>query len=269
MDTNEKTPRPGYWAVIPAGIRYDDRIPPNAKLLYAEISALTNEDGYCWATNEYFAQLYQFSERTIRRLLDALEAAGFIRVEEKHGAKNTLEWRRIYAAINPLAGAPPGEFSLDKNVQTDVRDTASLDKIVRSLDKNVQTHLIKKNNLKDQTRARETMCATHLPERFEAFWKFYRSIPGEDGRPRSENRARAVKEWDALRPDDKLVDRIAHALVKQLATATWSRGIGIPQAATYLHQRRWEDADELPEADELPRVGQNRPEPVGKDVEWA
>ena len=68
---SEKTARPSYWAVIPADVRYDDQIPANAKLLYGEISALCDRTGYCWAKNEYFAQLFGFAEVTVSRLVSA------------------------------------------------------------------------------------------------------------------------------------------------------------------------------------------------------
>lgn len=140
MDDNQSAPsaRPSYWAVLPAEIRYDDRLPASAKLLYAEISSLTGKDGYCWADNNYFARLYQITERSVRRLLDALAELGYIRIEEERSRHNVLDQRRIFAGLNPLAGAPE---SLDKNVQR----PESLDKNVRSLDKSVQRHFILNN----------------------------------------------------------------------------------------------------------------------------
>lgn len=43
MSTKEK---PGYYAVIPTAVQYCDKIPASAKLLYGELSALSNACGY-------------------------------------------------------------------------------------------------------------------------------------------------------------------------------------------------------------------------------
>lgn len=67
-----------YYAVIPANVRYDKDLPPNAKLLYGEITALCNEKGFCWARNGYFAELYDVSSFTISRWIKALADKGYI-----------------------------------------------------------------------------------------------------------------------------------------------------------------------------------------------
>lgn len=71
---------PSYYAVIPADVRYSN-IPPNAKLLYGEITALCSKIGYCWATNAYFSELYKVSPKTVSEWVSALKKEGFIDVE--------------------------------------------------------------------------------------------------------------------------------------------------------------------------------------------
>ena len=56
-----------YYAVIPATVRYDEDLPFGAKMLYGEITALSNQRGYCFAQNAHFAKLYSLSTSTISR----------------------------------------------------------------------------------------------------------------------------------------------------------------------------------------------------------
>ncbi|BDP87290.1 helix-turn-helix domain-containing protein [Enterococcus faecium] len=85
-----------YYAIIPANVRYDDSLIPSAKLLYGEITALCNEKGYCWASNEYFANQYKVSKPTIQNWLKSLEEKGYIyrEVKYKEGSKE-IEARYI------------------------------------------------------------------------------------------------------------------------------------------------------------------------------
>lgn len=70
--------KPGYYAILTAEVRYDKNLTADEKLLYAEITALTQMNGACYAPNSYFAELFSCEERTIRRRLEKLEKSGYI-----------------------------------------------------------------------------------------------------------------------------------------------------------------------------------------------
>lgn len=93
-------PQQAYWGVIPGELRTDDTLPANAKLLYVDISTLTNQRGYCFASNEYLAGLYGWTERSVQRMIAALARRGYIQVEMVQGHE-----RRIYAGA--YLGRPP------------------------------------------------------------------------------------------------------------------------------------------------------------------
>ena len=99
--------RPSYYAVIPADVRYDDGIPPNAKLLYGEISALIGKDGFCYASNAYFMKLFGFSDPTISRLITQLEKAGYIRRQIERDDSGQVKRRKIYLSVSVPDIQPP------------------------------------------------------------------------------------------------------------------------------------------------------------------
>ena len=81
---------PNYFAVIPATVLYSKTLSAPAKLLYAEISALTNEKGFCWASNEYFAKNHDVAARSIQNWLSELKNGGFIEINYEYST-NTKE----------------------------------------------------------------------------------------------------------------------------------------------------------------------------------
>ena len=83
---------PNYYAIIPASVRYDKDITPNAKLLYGEITALCNKEGKCWASNLYFANLYGVSKVSISKWINQLVKNGYLSSEViyQEGSKEIL-----------------------------------------------------------------------------------------------------------------------------------------------------------------------------------
>lgn len=88
---------PGYYAIIPADVRYNKILSQGSKLLYGEITALCNKEGYCWASNSYFSELYGCVPQTISNWIQELISEKFIRTEN-FPEKGNL--RHIYLNLN-------------------------------------------------------------------------------------------------------------------------------------------------------------------------
>lgn len=92
-----------YYAIIPANIRYDKDLTANAKLLYGEITALCNEKGYCWASNDYFSKLYNVSKKTISTWIRQLKDKNYIKVEMNYKeGSNEIVNRYIQICSYPM-----------------------------------------------------------------------------------------------------------------------------------------------------------------------
>ena len=213
--------KPAYIAVLPSPVRYDARLPASAKLLYAEISALSEGSGYAWASNDYFCRLYGISERTVIRLINTLEAAGYLYCENGGTTRRRL-WCNLNHPAFPGYAPPRG----DKNV-------SATDKNVTAI-YNVREEQKKGTNppKAPQGARRVKQSAEWEPELFERFWDAY---------PRHEDKAGARREWDRLKPDRELMMVMSAVLKRAKSSDEWRRGIGIPYACRWLSHRRWED----------------------------
>lgn len=214
-------PSPAYYAVIVADVRYDKALKPNAKLLYGELTALCNQYGYCWATNEYFAGLYDLSVSTISRLIAQLERRGYIRCEMA-AVKNGSE-RRIYAGafvVHPVEGG---------------------------LGKNSKTHICMNNTSKNNTPysppegdgGQSVQRQEADMDLFEQFWNAY-------PKNRRKKKEAARKAWRKLNPDLALCRIMAAALERDKRSGDWQRdgGAYIPYPSSWLNGKRWEDEPE-------------------------
>lgn len=240
MDLN--TERPGFWAVLPALVRYDGQLPSTAKLLYAEISALTDQRGYCYAPNSYFMQLYGISERTLQDHLRALKARGFIRIVDGDGGS---KMRKIYAGINPLSVTPAENCGTPR------------EKLRGGPAENCGVYNKEENKKKEQNPPKPPKGGEGEiwdQEAFEALWKLY---------PKKKDKAKAIEEWNKLKADRKLMRKMSAALKVQMASEEWQRdkGRAIPYLCRWLSHRRWEDEQEVclpkPAGQEVKRVWLN------------
>lgn len=115
--------QPNYYSIIPANVRYDKDLKANEKLLYGEITSLTQKSGKCFASNNYFAELYGVAKETVSGWISSLEKKGYIKREliYKQGSKEIIN---RYLTIN--------EYPIDK-------------KINRGIDKKIKDNITRVN----------------------------------------------------------------------------------------------------------------------------
>lgn len=94
---------PSYYSILTAEIRYDKRLKANEKLLYSEITALTSKNGQCWASNRYFAELYDVQPKTVSEWISHLKELGYIETELiYHEGTKEVHKRVIKIAPTPI-----------------------------------------------------------------------------------------------------------------------------------------------------------------------
>lgn len=94
--------QPNYYSITPANVRYDHELRPNEKLLYGEITALANRNGYCWAENKYFAELYGVNKKTVSTWISNLEKKGYIQTKLTYQGKSKQVSKRYIYIANTL-----------------------------------------------------------------------------------------------------------------------------------------------------------------------
>jgi len=111
----------GYYCVIPWKLLTDDRVSSTAKLLYGEISALANREGYCWASNMHFTKIFNIKSPTrISTLIRELREYGYVYTEinKEDGNKRKI-WLCVPITKNSNSYSSKQEHPITKNKKKD------------------------------------------------------------------------------------------------------------------------------------------------------
>lgn len=88
--------QPNYYSIIPAHVRYDKELKPMEVIMYGELTALSNKYGYSYASNNYFAELYNVHKKTVSNWISNLKEKGYIDTVVIRDENMTVTERRIY-----------------------------------------------------------------------------------------------------------------------------------------------------------------------------
>lgn len=165
---------PSYYGFITAEVRYDADLTGDEKILYAEITALSNKNGYCYASNDYFSNLFSVTNVTVSRRINKLKDKGYLNIIYKRSG-TVVTNRKIY----PLTQTTTAVNS-DDNGRLSEEATA----VNRTVKENTITNNIITNNNKTLTEH----------EFFEDWWNLYKK---KKSRPKALTAFnRAIKKYD-------------------------------------------------------------------------
>ena len=173
--------KPNYYAILTSEVRYNQNLTPNAKLLYAEITALINMNGVCFASNNYFAKLYGKTKTTVSKWVSELVKEGFIEVSftYKEGSKeiDNRYIRIIKGGIKENVSTPLVKNLKDNTMIVNTNTTYS-NKKPSVLE--IKDYCIERNNGIDA----------------EQFFDFYESKGWLVGKTKMKNWKAAIRTWE-------------------------------------------------------------------------
>lgn len=177
--------QPNYYAIISAEVRYDKNLTANAKLLYAEITALLNINGECFATNKYFSNLYSKSTVTISKWVSELVANSYISTYYTYKG-GTKEIDRRYIRI--LKGGIKENFK--GGIKENFKDSISLSKDKHINNKGVSFKKPTVNDIKEYCLERNNGIDS------ETFFDFYESKNWLIGKNKMKDWKACVRTWE-------------------------------------------------------------------------
>jgi len=196
-----------WYAVLTADVLYDRNLTDTQKILYAVISNLCDENGECYPSNGYLANIMNSSEETIRRHLQALEGKGYV---YRHMRVNNV-LRQRYLQIHKFVDTTPQNCGVQP---TELRGI-----------------ITKSNNKEEKPLLVSTNVDTKDPHEFDKVWNMYGKKVGKQP---------ALRSWKRLGANDrkKVIEHIPKYLENH---DTAGKMKFLPHLATYLNQKRYEE----------------------------
>jgi hypothetical protein len=185
--------QPNYYAIISAEVRYDKNLTANSKLLYAEITALLNMNGECFATNKYFSSLYGKSIVTISKWVGELIKNGYISSYYTY-KEGTKEIDRRYLSI--LKG------SIKENQGEGIKEN------FKDNNTGINNNITYSNNKGHFKKPKVNDIANYCIERnnnidAETFYDFYESKNWYVGKNKMKDWEACVRTWEKRQTDNK------------------------------------------------------------------
>lgn len=197
--------RAQVYLLLPVLAVDDDRISDGEVLLLAEIMALANNTGYCYASNAYLMKKRRISQSTLTSRLGNLKKHGYIKVELIKDDKGCVKERRIYPYcldFTPYTEQPrevcrESGIGYAENLATPMPKSRQENNInSNNISKNKREHTreARPNSIEDvRAYCRERNNRVNV----DKWYAYYESIGWKVGRNPMKDWKAAVRKWEA------------------------------------------------------------------------
>ena len=221
----------GKYTVLNNGIFRDENL--SAKSLGILAKMLSLPDNWEFSETGLCSIFKKDGRSSIRSGLKELEENGYLvrsRVRDESGKLTSAEWT---VSDKPMLEKPMLENPMLENPMLENRTQYN------TKEYNTKEFITKEFITKDIppiSPKGEKGCS----DLFNQFWTAY---------PKHIAKQSAVKAFEKLKPDEKILEAMLKAIARQKESKQWEKdgGAFIPYPATWLNQRRWED--ELPQVE--------------------
>ncbi len=205
---------------------------PTDRLILLSLADQANDDGVCWPCVTTLASRVCLSERRVQARLSNLVQQGWIQrkvryVDGRQTSSITSVCKEALGVTLPTPRGDAGVMGEGDATGTPGGDASDV-----------------------QNRKKKPKIEPSYVGAFADFWSAY---------PKKVAKRNAEKAWNKIEPDSDLIANIINSLSTQSKTPQWLKdgGAYIPNAATWLNARRWED--------ELPRSEQPQQQPLYRE----
>jgi len=107
-----------YYAQIPTEVLLSPTLTCFQKLLYADIQSLTNQKGYCFASNKYLSKRHNKDEKHISKQITTLINNNFLFLFERPTGRNSNIQRKLFTQSTFIQYAKINNIDIDEILNT-------------------------------------------------------------------------------------------------------------------------------------------------------
>lgn len=205
-------------------------------ILLLTYAAEVQNDGKIEKKLQEIAWRMRIKEPILKRIIDRLQELKIIKIEETEKCKSTItfiNWAKRQYKSDDVTARVKKHRNVSRNKNETLHETPPEQKQIQNrTETDTETDTEKERSKKPSCPISKSQLDSDL-----LFYRFWRAYPKRIGKGAAE------KVWNKIKPDESLLQVMIGSIANSEESEQWQKDGGqyIPNPATWLNQKRWED----------------------------